>query len=485
MSTNYKHTLVPLGDLKPGTPVWIPDPAELGGRSGPPILTTVHAVQAAYPNMELRQLQLNNFSTVPGTATYLTLAGVPSTHQHYRGRPGYFEGLPPATPIRALTGSKATTVIAQKWTTLLVRQEHPYYTIQSSGCDPEIFVTRGDGTILPAWEFLPQKASKNTTSPAPAYWDGWQAEFSPQAGHCHEFLTDRIQTGLRNVLEAARQVDKSSMLTLRSVVPVTQEALAAAAPEHVAFGCLPSLNAYGAIAQHPGDPRAFPYRMAGGHIHLGQKSSTLNATRSAYIGPSPLHADAVELVKTLDATAGVATVGMFAGLDDTFRRKFYGLAGEYRLPEHGVEYRVLSNAWLCHPAVCHLTLDLVRGMQGWTGGRKALGLDDETEVQRIINQCDVGAARAWVHSHEAVYRNFFTSRYGNSHFAPEHALRCIYEGVESLIGEVTAETMTRAWCLLRSHRSWTIQSGNSDAQFKFLVRDLAAPAAAVKGATAI
>jgi len=47
-------------------------------------------------------------------------------------------------------------------------------------------------------------------------------------------------------------------------------------------------------------------------------------------------------------------------LDEPVRREYYGLAGEYRLPPHGLEYRSLSCAWIFHPKAAATILDLAR-----------------------------------------------------------------------------------------------------------------------------
>jgi hypothetical protein len=65
-----------------------------------------------------------------------------------------------------------------------------------------------------------------------------------------------------------------------------------------------------------------PFRTTGGHIHFGiGKRDDETVSR---------------MVKALDAIIGVACVSLFDGIDDPRRRRMYGLAGEYRLPEYGV-----------------------------------------------------------------------------------------------------------------------------------------------------
>lgn len=126
--------------------------------------------------------------------------------------------------------------------------------------------------------------------------------------------------------------------------------------------------------------------------------------------PEPLK----RAVKFMDAIYGVASVSLLEGVEDKRRRQFYGKAGEYRLPKHGLEYRVPSSSILCHPVLVHLSLDLTRfamlaGLNdidtGWdTGG--------EDRVQHIINNLDVQEARRTLETNKAVLEDILTQLYG-------------------------------------------------------------------------
>jgi hypothetical protein len=97
----------------------------------------------------------------------------------------------------------------------------------------------------------------------------------------------------------------------------------------------------------------------------------------------------------LDATIGVMSVLLFRNPEEKQRREFYGRAGEYRLPPHGLEYRVLSNAWLCDnntaTMVCKIALTLVKiallpenSAFNW--------IANEEEVREAINNNDTELA---------------------------------------------------------------------------------------------
>lgn len=256
------------------------------------------------------------------------------------------------------------------------------------GADPEIFVVNKKGEVVPAWDYLPSKASPKSIQSlvggalGTAYWDGFQAEFTTPGYHtCLYEMTNSIQGGLYGIYNAAKKVDKGYALSINSVFQINPDVLMSASDEHVAFGCSPSYNAYGETPV-AADGRTTSVRFAGGHLHLGM---------SAYAGKQKR---LVEFVKGLDAVLGVASVSLFGAFDNPVRRKFYGRAGEYRMPRHGLEYRVLSNAWLMHPLMTHLVFDLARAVLGvWECGFGDIWRADEGQVREIINSHDVAGAR--------------------------------------------------------------------------------------------
>lgn len=327
--------------------------------------------------------------------------------------------------------------------------------INNIGSDPEIFVLDGKGQLLPAYEFLKGKEEMKDTAPyARTYWDGFQAEFTTEPRHCLAYHVDSIQAGLLRVFNAARAHDKKATFSIDNVVKVQEEVMANAKQEYVEFGCDPSHNAYGVGGLRVMDARMLPYRFAGGHIHLD-------------MGAIPI-TDAIPIVKAIDKIAGVASVGMFEKYDNAVRREFYGLAGEFRLPSYGLEYRVLSNAWLTHPAITHFTFELVRAAAKlqfvhmdsfWEG--------TEDEVQHIINRCDVAAARVLIKRNEAVYRRLFEGTYngkkGSMPYGPDVTKLCVKKGMDILLNGIhnlVSRDLEKNWALSAAVRkeSWRVHS---------------------------
>jgi hypothetical protein len=293
----------------------------------------------------------------------------------------------------------------------------------SIGTDPEIFLTDADGELLPAYKFLPDKHGRK-----PIYWDGFQAEFRVSSSHCLEGLTYNVQNQLVSLLAQLEKYAPGAKLSAKSVVEVPREELLHAEKEHVALGCDPSQNIYGMHSRNIPDSRKLKWRFAGGHLHFGV-AKRLKRTRF-------FKEEVDGAIGMLDALLGVAMVSMAEEFDNPIRRRYYGQAGEFRLPPHGLEYRTLSNFWLSHPALMHLAFDIGRmavqlGMQGMRSAVKA----SADEVQRCINDSDVDKARSLLLANKSLWLNVLTAIYGNrdwANSAPKNTFRALMNGPRSV-----------------------------------------------------
>lgn len=306
------------------------------------------------------------------------------------------------------------------------------------GTDPEMFVVDKTGKLVPPSTFL----EKKTGNYAISYPDGCGAEFMTAPTTCLAYGVDNIQSGLRNLYNKA--LEKEYSLTLKNVFELTDEQRATFPAEALELGCRPSFNAYheqspleGVIGQE------VPIRSAGGHIHFGKTLGTKQNERTD------------TTVKCMDVIVGVPAVSMAAGIDRAERRNFYGRAGEYRLPKHGLEYRVLSNFWLIHPAITHLTFELAR--IGFSVGlsNNALLLEDCFEEARdIINNNDVNASRQFITKHRALYEGMLFNTNIKSlgrDKALHGAYKMILNGALSLISLKDFEKSWRLECGWISH----------------------------------
>lgn len=255
----------------------------------------------------------------------------------------------------------------------------------SLGADPEIFLEKGDGTLIPAFTFLPSKyeplrtAEQNCTY----YWDGFQAEYNVVPSRDLNECLVSIRYGLKALLEAAQKHEPSARLSLKTVFETPLDMLRKlneTSPEFVEFGCMPSYNAYGVDGMHL-DGVNCPHRFAGGHIHFG-------------ISYDDNAMDKIpQIVKALDASLGVMCVSLFENFDNPVRRQYYGLVGEHRLPPHGLEYRTLSDAWLFNPKLASFVLDASRKILTATVNGKNKWQASEAEVIECVIRSDVEMAR--------------------------------------------------------------------------------------------
>lgn len=289
------------------------------------------------------------------------------------------------------------------------------------GSDPEIFVGDKKGNVIPAFDFLGSKDKPNRvgSTECKTYWDGFQAEFTTSVGTCLAYQVDSVKDGLTSVFKYAKEHNKDAQLLAKTVVDIPQEALESGKEEHVQFGCMPSLNIYG-MKGETAHGRDVPFRPAGGHIHFGCGTLTKKAQE--------------DVVKALDAIVGVACVSLFAKFDDPKRRQLYGLAGEYRLPKHGLEYRVLSNAWLFHPMIMNLVFDLAR--KAFMFGRNGFShLWDATEKETIetINNCDVEQARKILNRNKRVFKQLLKAAYNFGDEGLNTLFNVFINGMESVV----------------------------------------------------
>lgn len=293
----------------------------------------------------------------------------------------------------------------------------------TAGSDPEMFVFAGP-KLLPAFEFLPhkEKAAVGMES-VQAYWDGFQAEFRMHSsGYCLDGLCADLQCGLMKILFAARKHNPSAKLSIKNVVRISKETLANADDPFVELGCLPSQNLYGLVGGRVENPRELRYRFAGGHMHFGSENAIAHE----------------QSVKMLDAILGVWSVGAAQSFDSPIRRQYYGLAGEYRTPRYcynffGLEYRVLSNFWMCHPALMMITYEIGRlAMKLATTEYADQWLAPKEEVIEAIQTQNVKLAAKILMRNKPVFRWLLSARNWKLH----QVLRAFDLGINGLESEI-------------------------------------------------
>lgn len=315
------------------------------------------------------------------------------------------------------------------------------------GSDPELFVVDGSGVIIPAFLFLPDKKgipkddlaellhrydddaisrAKLKARPwyggaSPSYWDGFQAEWNMEPRTCHEEIVDRYHHGLRKLRAAALATNPEAKLTYKCALPIPPEMMAATHQDYYTFGCSPSRNAYDESPMRVEEPQTLLWRFAGCHVHHGMPKELRTVE------------EVERRVRGMDRVMGPIMTSLLAGLEQQERRLFYGRAGEYRMPAHGMEYRVPSSAMLVHPLAAHIILDGLR----YASTLAYFGADEHhfdiksEEAREVLNSLNVDLARALIKKNEAVYQGMYVDIWMGSLY--ETAWKMITEGIASFI----------------------------------------------------
>lgn len=319
------------------------------------------------------------------------------------------------------------------------------------GTDPEIFVENGNGEIIPSWKFLPPKEGAGFISQqaedlnSKVFTDGFQAECTTYSPMCLQLLVFSTRLGLKQISNAARTFDPTARLTYKNTPQVERGHLEKEDIKHVMLGCSPSRNVYGLIGEFPGNPRKLKHRFAGGHMHMSGFAIK----------------DKERLVKALDKIVGIYFVAASEGIDDPVRRKYYGQAGEYRLPEWGLEYRTLSNSWLIHPAVQHLAFNLARGVVDLVQYDldKEIPFGDELTIE-TINNCDVRMARNMVKANAPLFQAIFMN--GIRYFVYRNEQSNVIAQVKGLFALAEKGILNVIPDVDNFEKNWNLQQEGSD-----------------------
>lgn len=305
--------------------------------------------------------------------------------------------------------------------------------IGTIGADPEMFIFAGN-KLLPAYEFLPSKIDSPHQT---LYWDGFQAEWKYETGaYClTQFVWDTKQK-IETLLNSAKRHNVKATLSLQNVVSIAKTLLKTAPEQYVLLGCEPSFNAYNLKSERIDNPRELKIRVAGGHIHFGGWKRKLNYHK---------------YIKTLDSILGVWAVGAAQNIDIPLRRKYYGLAGEFRTPTYagslGLEYRTLSNFWLCHPRIMQLTFEIARGALMVANLKSNPWVATEEEVVKTINECDVKHAQKILMRNQVIFKDML---YRRSVFQSDKLEEAFQVGIKGVENSVDISSIEKNWEVTKS-----------------------------------
>ncbi len=204
------------------------------------------------------------------------------------------------------------------------------------GADPEVFLFK-DGApvsavgLVPGTKLNPFKVDKGAVQ-----LDGMAAEFNIDPARSPKEFNDNIQA----VLSTLKGMVGEHNLSAVPVAHFGHELIAAQPDSARDLGCEPDYNAYTG-KENPRPDVSTPFRTGAGHVHIGWTTDADPFSETHFN-------DCRMLAKQLDAFLGIPSLAFD---EDETRRELYGDWGAFRPKTYGMEYRVLSNAWLKSPAL--------------------------------------------------------------------------------------------------------------------------------------
>lgn len=201
------------------------------------------------------------------------------------------------------------------------------------GADPELFMTR-DGKFVSAHGAIPgDKKNPHKVNKGAVQVDGMALEFNIDPAHNEREFIDNLTT----VMGVLKEMVPGYELNAVPVADFDAEVMKAQPLEALELGCEPDFNAWEEGRVNPRPDGKVNFRTGAGHVHIGWGNDF-------DIG-DPNHIEACcMVVKQLDYYLGLGSI--LYDEAGTRRRVMYGAAGACRFKPYGVEYRVLSNAWL-------------------------------------------------------------------------------------------------------------------------------------------
>lgn len=247
----------------------------------------------------------------------------------------------------------------------------------SWGCDPELFLER-NGRIIGSEKAIPEGGLRGgVVYPNPlVVRDGVQVELNPPASTNFRVLGRTIGLAFEVLERQLMRFGEGTKISYKGVVDVEREELDSLSEGSRVLGCLPSKNYYGerSISE---EAKKGLMRSAGGHLHIGLR-------RNYDAELSMLFADREELVPLLDIFVGNSCVLLDRDPLASVRRQNYGRAGEYRDPDHGIEYRTLSNFWLKNFALMTFVFGMANVAISTLAGRLLSEIVDVVDIGNVV-----------------------------------------------------------------------------------------------------
>ena len=293
------------------------------------------------------------------------------------------------------------------------------------GGDPELFFFDKHNKVVSSDTIV--EKGKNEGNGCDIINDGVQGELNFRPDSCRVNVVANIRVALVKCAEVAKNDYRVSSIP---IVSLNEKQLTNLSEDAKKFGCEPDYSAYqyGEPNVKDFDGSKLKIRFAGGHIHLGWNDKSaigvnvlkkINDTRG------------VKLAKLMDIMVGLPMVTILHSKEERIRRKYYGQAGDFRIPAYGLEYRTLSSQWLTHPSMTSLVFGLTKiaaKIYESDFEDDILEMFDDNEVKNTINKNHRIKARELVKLIEPYI--IFTTTKWQPPFINNKARRTIFKGLQ-------------------------------------------------------
>ncbi len=220
------------------------------------------------------------------------------------------------------------------------------------GTDPELFVQdKVTKKYISAHDLIPgTKDDPYIVRLGAVQVDGVAAEFNTNPAETENEFVRNIRVVKDRLTAMVQEKNSSYHLVADPVATFNQDYFDSLPEEAKMLGCTPDFNAYtGERNDPPGTSE--PFRTGSGHIHFGY-TEYADPNDKKYIE------ECCEFVRHLDAVLYPASLTWDS---DQKRRSLYGAPGAFRPKSYGLEYRVLSNAWVQNETLTRMVYRLAKG----------------------------------------------------------------------------------------------------------------------------
>lgn len=254
------------------------------------------------------------------------------------------------------------------------------------GADPEIFVTNKDGRFRSAHGLVPgTKTEPFRVNNGAVQVDGMALEFNIDPVETEDDFVSNITSVMQQMQEMVEPKRKFA------IVPSCRfngNHFRVQPDEAKELGCEPDYNAY-TLTANPRPDNETTMRTAAGHVHIGIEDIMGGPVEDPTSQEHMIRC--ATLVKQLDGYLGIPSVLYDK---DRERRSMYGQAGAFRPKTYGLEYRVLSNAWLLNEQRMRFVFQQTRkAVEDLLDGKRFNNVFTEDRTRDAINRSDTYTAK--------------------------------------------------------------------------------------------